>query len=504
MDNASFKFRLTIIVLLLSFTANAQRDLHEADITVRKENGQQVRFYQGEKLQGLCKIRYITDDFVLRYKLSTFRDGIEGDTVRFYDYKTNTLLEEEIRLGEGRTHHREYFYSNRPFREYDMVGNRLEGTHMEWYDDEKSTPYRSQEYVGGRLHGKSIRWDNKGRIESVCNYRDNLQDGWSEEWSYGDATDTYGTIHASYYREGGSPVMTERWSFYENWKGLEQRTVFDGDGRKHYVSENKKECDSTRIDTVAYNEGVEIEIRDYKRGLLLSLERYTRDMTPHGIFETYDAEGNVTSRMNYEYGELTETRYYDPEEELRDDIEVTLLTEKEFRAPDGGFSDSKHFEGCDDSRPLRIRNEAGEAIFERDEEDRRYEYHGYDPELNLHVAFSSIGDYNDAHWYVVHKDGGGDFLELRADYLAVNGNTGLIAAVRPTFEGEYEVTFYKHFTDEEYGGYFASVFEYYLQDLPSGIWSMHWIGDHALIIQHDKEFIRLDIAPESLTEPREA
>lgn len=296
--------------------------------------------------------------------------------------------------------------------------------------------------------------------------------------------------------------MVERFAFVGDQQGLIERTIPDPDGAALY-SARKSDCDSTRIDTLCGGRMM-VEIRDYKEGTIRSLERYDATarygtLIPHGVFELYAPDGRLGTRMLYDEGELILARDYD-EDLPREDVTTTPLSREDADRLRSALSDSKYLKEGEDCRPLCIRNGAGEVILSVDEEDRRYEYHGYDPHLHLHVGFSSEGSWNDIRWYAVYDmDGAESVLELHEELFAVHGTTGLIAVSSSYFEGEQELEIYRLVQDEAAAGFYEMVFACTLPEVPAAIWDMHWVGENSLLLVMEKGSIRVDIAPESLT-----
>lgn len=492
--------RIPLVCLLLVcgiLTAHAQKEYFGALIDRKVENGKERYLYEGTPLQGACRIIYFDIDFGQSSLEATFEDGVEGDTVR--RYIGSILRSEQIRLDDRETKHIEYHGSGNLYKTYIERDGRIEGVYREWYDDDSR--YRLDEYRRGQLHGQSMVWRRDGTIRAIRNYREGLPDGKSLLM---DDTDE-GTVTLEYYARSNSPYMTERYGVGEKGPVLVWRTVSDREGSVLY-STDKPDCDFTRIDTLAQQDcpDTTILISDYTRGVLRSLERYrpteSREWIPDGIFEEYYPGGQLFRRTRYEAGMLTTASTYDEDEEPRTDVRLERMTPKQVQAYErSGIADSKYFEGCEIMRPLRIRNTRGEVIFEREDEKRRFEYHGYDPNLGLHQAFSSIGDYNEVCFYIVPDHGGESYLELQPDLLVVNGQTGTIATVTYGFEGEYEVVCWRRFTGEEGADFFQAVFNYTMLDGPSDLWRIHWIGDHSLLLVcGEQEFYRLDIEPDAL------
>lgn len=499
--------RLAIPFLLLVFSAPsalAQQEYFDGALDYETVDGRKVCSYEGKPLQGLCKIKFIDIDFAPQYLIAAYADGVQGDTVSYYTANSDVLLSRRIRIGDRETHVTEYYGEGRPRSEYRLVDGRLEGLRSEWYPD--ATPYTTEEYAAGELHGLRTEWDEQGIIRSMEHYREGVPDGKSVRM-----TDPQtGRFETDYFRRSSRPYLTEWYEMRgEGCAVLIRRVVPDGEGHELH-SASKPDCDFSRIDTVVTQQGaqgISIEVRDYTDGMLRSYERYTPDYSnawiPDGVFENYNADGTISERLRFEEGRLTASRGYGSDDEQRYDARMTRLTKPEYEELANNFRDSKHFDGCDIQHPLRIRNARGEVIFEREDENRRFEYYGYDPSLRLHLAFSSVGDYNDVFFYVVHENGGGEYLEIQPELLAVNGDTGMIAAVFSDFEGEYDIMCCRYFPGEEPGsGYFAAVFDYTITDGPDALWGVRWIGDSSLLlIAGEEEFVRMDFSPEYLQEP---
>lgn len=473
-------------------------------LDIRQENGKDVYYNEGKPLQGACKIIYIEGLFEgVRYSLCTFEEGVRGDTTRIYDYETDVLLKEEIRLGDGQTLHRRWFASGDFLaEEYRTVGDRMTGTRRQWYNDGKGTLWRESEYGEEGLTKRSSM-DELGRITDRTSFRDGVPDGWAETWDYDD--DSY---ERSLYLGGGSPRIINHYILGGN---LDRRTVLDGSGEPLY-SASKPDCDSTRIDTLETG----FEIRDYKEGVLRSLERYTSDWVPDGLFEDFHPGGQILARQLFRDGELLKERYYDngmgtPVSHAR----VTKLTEAEYRRLLGSACDSKSLRNSVDSgHDLVIRNRSGELLWERHSTENdwkslgagysgrlNFAYYGYDEALKLHVAFSSYGDYNDVRFFIIPEimypeDGSEydeEYLELPAECISVHGTTGRIAAlVRGVTDTENRLSVYRR-TDEG----FLSLFDDWLE-LSSGMQEMAWISNHSLLVVGPDAYYRIDIDPKAL------
>lgn len=488
-----------LLVLLLSARpANAQQEYYEGSITYADRNGKQVWLHNEKPLQGLCKINFMDIDFAARYTLSTFRDGVQGDTVSYYTARTNQLTLTEIRLGENARRICDYLLYNGSFmREWTEVDGQRDGPLKEWYAEGKQ---RLEEvYKAGKRDGMSRTWDQSGRLTSQERYRRDRLDGKAEKWNYEGAD--RGELEIAYHQQDDRPYMIERFAFADGRQGLIERTIPDSDGTTLY-SARKSDCDSTRIDTL-YSGRMTVEIRDFREGRIRSLERYDPThfygfLVPDGVFELYGPDERVGTRILYEGGRQIISRDYF-EEEPRTDVRTTLLSRADGDRLLTASCDSKHFDKCDETRPLRILSQTGEVLFESDEAERRYEYHGYDPSLKLHVGFSSIGSWNDIRWYAVYEgDGAETNLELPEELFAVNGTTGLIASGISFFDGEQDLTVYRRIEDEDAGSYFEVVFWITLTEVPEAVWGLHWIGDNSLLLLMDKSCLRVDIAPESL------
>lgn len=480
---------LVVSSLLFATLVSAQQSLAEVSLEYQKEGNRYL--HNGKPLDGCYKVSYFTDNFVARYYIANFKDGVQGDTIRHYDTKSDALLNEDIRLNNRETLHRKLFFDGSLFEQYRTTSKGREGIYEEWYKN--GNLRRRCEYVDGMLNGNSSYWEDDGRLIEVLRYKDNLQDGWSTSWIYEETMTNVRAIEmvCSLYKEGGSPVVEECYAVDVEPRSLVKRTVFDQSGEIY--SALKDGCDSTCVDSL---EDV-IEVRDYKQGKLLSVERFTYDWTPHGVFETYyDFDGGgIASRKRYEWGKVVAEVYYDSEPQT--DMEQTSLTPAMCADLKRQSRNSKYFGEGDDRRSLIIRNRFGDEILNvSDDEGRRYEYYGYDPKQMLHLAFSSKGDFYNVCYYVVHDDGVS--LSLPVDQVAVNGDVGTIVTAKRLFDGEDELVFYRCFSEGD-GVYFTPVFEYTAPH-PLQFIHMYWVGDYALVLEYKDGGVRLDFAP-GLFEP---
>lgn len=479
---------LIVSSLLFASLASAQQSLAEVSLEYKKEGN--IYLHDGKPLDGCYKVTYFTDNFIAHYYIANFKDGVQGDTIRHYDTKSDVLLNEDIRLNDRETLHRKFFFNGKLFEEYRTTSKGKEGIYEEWYKN--GNLRRRCEYVDGQLNGNSSYWEDDGRLIEVLRYKDGLQDGWSTSWIYEETMVDVRAVEmvCSLYKEGGSSVVDEYYALDVEPKSLVKRSVFN-QSREIY-SALKERCDSTCVDSL---EDV-IEIRDYKQGKLLSVERFTYDWKPHGIFETYyDFDGGgIASRKRYEWGKVVAEVYYDSEPQIG--VEQTELTPAMCADLKRQSHNSKYFGEGDDKRPLVIRNRFGDEILNVSDEGRRYEYYGYDPKQMLHLAFSSKGDFYNVRYYVVHDDG--VTLPLSVDQVAVNGDVGTIATMKRIFDGEDELVFYRCFAE---GGevHFASVLEYTAQHSHQPI-HMYWVGDYALVLEYRDGGVRLDFEPD-LMEP---
>lgn len=491
-----FRAAILLATLVCSLSATAQQEYYEGSITHADRNGQRIWLHDGKPLEGLCKISYLDTDLAARYTLARYRDGVRSDTVSYHSAASDQLLLRIIHLSDNARH----IYKYQPYGSYitdwlEADGER-EGTCREWYAEGKLRC--TKEYRAGKLEGLSREWDEAGRLVWEGFYRNDVLDGHETTWHH-EAPGT-GEIEVASHRRSDRPYLVECYASWEDQRGLIERKTLGSDGETIY-SESKPDCDSTRIDTLCGQRMI-VEFRDYKEGTLRSLERFdtfTGYLVPHGIFELYAPDGRIGIRMSYEDGELIAVRNYD-EDEPREDVRLTLLSRQEGDRLLRASSDSKHLDGSVECRPLCIRNRAGEVLLTVDEEDRRYEYHGYDPRLHLHVGFSSEGSWNDICWYVVYDhDGVTSFLDLREELFAVHGTSGLIAVGTSRFEDELDIQVYRFVEDGEVGGFFEQVFTFTLPELPEAVWGLHWLGESSLLLCMEKNCIRLDIDPESLT-----
>lgn len=480
----TFRGASILFLLLFSTVIYAQQTVSEVALEYKAEEKQYL--HDGKPLDGCYKVTYLDDDFVARYYISRFEKGLRGDTVRYYDAKTNSLLNENIRITDREMLHRKYFFDGNLFEEYRTVDGKKEGAYREWY--KTGVPRRLRYYAGGLLNGTSLYWDENHRLREDYNYKDNLQDGWSRSWARADySTGNSDNIMLNeLYKEGGSPLVEERYTWDREGMVLIKRTVFDGSEESY--SAFKDQFDSTRIDTLENY----IEIRDYKHGILRSVERFTHNWTPQGIFENYYPEGGIESKSRYEHGELVAENYYPLEP--RTDVRQASLTPDMFKALRQESYNSRHFNKCDTKNPLVITNCSGDEIFYESEEGRRYEYYGYDPEHMFHLAFSSEGDFNNVRYYIVYD--GGLSLTLSADCVAVNEGDGTIAAVQRIFDGEVELTFYKFLPVDDQAT-FLPVLKYTVRDCEF-VEEVHWIDTHTLLLKTEESGIRIDMEPGAL------
>lgn len=479
---------LVLSSLLFTTLVSAQQSLFDASVDYQKEKN--IFLHNGEPLNGCYKVTYITDDFIAYYYIADFKDGVRGDTIRHYDAKSNTLINENIRLNDRETLHRQFFFDGKCFEEYRTTDKGREGIYREWY---KSGKLRAKcEYVDGLLNGSSAYWDENGQLMEVVNYKNNLQDGWSKTYIYEDSQSKIpAKMVRDLYSEGGSPVLEECFGMGGERPMLTKRTIFDSTNSAPRCVSFKDECDSTRIDSLENS----IEIRDYRQGKLLSIERYTYYWERDGIFETYNTEGGMASRKRYERDRLIAESYYDFNE-LSPDVQQITLTSAMCAAFKLKSCNSKYFDfdKCDTERPLVIRNPFGNELFSVRDEGRRYEYYGYDPKLKYHLAFSSVGDFNDVYYYVVHDDGAS--MSLSVDYVAVNGDAGTVATMRRIFDDEDELVIYNFRPENKEEG-FIPVLKYSVRHA-TYLTGLHWLGNGTLLLEYKDDGIRLDIDPAEL------
>lgn len=471
--------------LLFAVLVQAQQPVFDANIKYQKEG--KLYLYDGKPMNGCYKVSYIDEDFVRRYYIANFKKGLQGDTVRHYDAKSNALINESIRLNDRETLHRNFFFDGKRFEEYRTTDKGREGIYREWYQNGNGR--RACEYAGGALNGISTYWDENWRLMEVVNYKNNLQVGWSETYIYEDSqSEIPAKIVRDLYDEDSSPVLEERYNMGREGPVLVKRTIFNSPYSEPKYMASKNECDSTRIDSLENS----IEICDYRQGKLQYVERYNYDWTPNGIFEYYYPEGEIEARKRYERGEVVAEAYYSTEP--RTDIRQITLASAACAALKQQSFNSKYFDKCDEKKPLVISNRYRKDIFYVGDEDRRYEYYGYDPKSMLHFAFSSIGDFYKVCYYVVHDDG--TDLTLSADCVAVSA-TGYIAAVRQIFDDENELIIYQYVSSDEEGSFFIPIFTYVMQN-SQYVTNLHWVGNNALLLEYENGGIRLDIDPNSL------
>ncbi len=474
--------------LLFAVLVQAQQPVFDANIKYQKEG--KLYLYDGKPMNGCYKVSYIDEDFVRRYYIANFKKGLQGDTVRHYDAKSNALINESIRLNDRETLHRNFFFDGKRFEEYRTTDKGREGIYREWYQNGNGR--RACEYAGGVLNGISTYWDENGQLMEVVNYKDNLQDGWSETYIYEDSqSEIPAKIVRELYSEGGSPVLEECYGMGSEGPVLIKRTIFDSPNSEPRHVSFKDECDSTCMDSLENC----IEIRDYRQGKLLSIERYTYDWERDGIFETYNTEGGMSSRKRYERDKLIAESYYEINE-LSPDVRQTALTPDMCAALKLKSCNSKYFDfdKCDTKRPLVIRGSLGNELFRVSDEGRRYEYYGYDFKLKYHLAFSSVGDFNDVRYYVVHDDGAS--MSLPVDYVAVNGDAGTVATTRRIFDDEDELIIYNFRPENKEEG-FIPVLKYSMRHA-TYLTGLHWLGNGALLLEYKDGGIRLDVDPAEL------
>lgn len=114
-----------------------------------------------ETLAGPIQNQIHRQRFFYRIQNVVFDHGVEGDIIRYYDYKTDMLQSESRRLNEREALRRKWHCGDdRPMEEHSLTDGRIEGIRREWYPHEK--PLRMQEYSGGLLDGKSVAWDAEG------------------------------------------------------------------------------------------------------------------------------------------------------------------------------------------------------------------------------------------------------------------------------------------------------------------------------------------------------
>lgn len=216
-----------------------------------------------ETLAGPIQNQIHRQRFFYRIQNVVFDHGVEGDIIRYYDYKTDMLQSESRRLNEREALRRKWHCGDdRPMEEHSLTDGRIEGIRREWYPHEK--PLRMQEYSGGLLDGKSVAWDAEGHIEQsgttekVC-----LPDGPKPGTTKVRITATF---EIDFHKNSSHPYMTEHCVFWQDQTGRTRRTISGLNGRPLYTA-RKSDCDSTRIDTLSsYSDitGISIGIRDYK------------------------------------------------------------------------------------------------------------------------------------------------------------------------------------------------------------------------------------------------
>lgn len=389
------------------------------------------------------------------------------------------------------------------------------------------TLWRINEYIDGQMI-KRTTYDKWGRKYDVTPFRNGEPFGWSEFWDFDN--DSY---QRCFCKGWGSPRIVDKYSVWQDQKGLSRRIVQDEGYETH--SFNKPDCDSTQTDIT----DTHIVLRDYKEGRLRSLEQYTSDLIPDGTFEDYHPGGKIACRRLFRQGELVSEQFFDYKgeemydgedntgnmasnepEEIEDNepdgVKITKLTKEGYRELLTKSCDSKNLRECLDSgHDLIIRNTAGEILLERHSTEEDWKstsegtsghlnsaYYGYDKNLGLHLGFSSYGDYNDVHFFVVpektpvskYPESNIDYLELEAESISIHETTGYIAVIC----GDRTTRNYSLFCYSWNGTEFSSVFDFML-DLPVGLPDLWWIGDNSLIVSlYEGEWYRIDITPESL------
>lgn len=393
------------------------------------------------------------------------------------------------------------------------------------------TLWRVNEYTDGKLT-KRTTYDKQGRIYDITPYRDGEPYGWAESWDYNN-----NAYSRSFYQGFGSPRITDRYSVWEDQKGLARRIVNDGNGNE-ILSLYKPDCDSTQTILT----GTRFELRDYKDGRLRASEHYTPDFVPDGVFESYHPSGEIASRQLFEQGRLVNDAFYDhdgkprpdkavtanttpdsPDERgavLPDGVKVTRLTPEAYGTSLYPSRNTKHFGDCLESgHDLVIRSAAGDILLERHSTDDDVEYfgngyggilnfayYGYDKELGLHLGFSSYGDYNDVHFFVVPEqasapedsEGAYEYMEIRADDIAIHETSGRIAVIcADNSADDYTedsgstlprtaTRTYALFGYRWDGTSFIPGFDFTVE-LPDGLPEITWVGDNSLRVRFSKE-----------------
>ncbi len=386
------------------------------------------------------------------------------------------------------------------------------------------TLWKISEYVGGKLM-KRQTYENHKLID-ITSFRDGEPYGWSESWDYD--RDTY---RRCFYKGWGSPRLIDEYAVWHDQKGLSGRTIQNEQGYKTH-SFYKPDCDSTQTEIT----DTHIVLRDYKDGRLRSLEHYTPDIVPDGVFESYHPSGLVACRQLYKQGELMSEQFYDhkggsmadkvdtesiapneqePIEECATTVaaKVTKLTKEEYRELLRKKCESNAFHDClEMGHDLVIRNAAGEVLLERHSTEEDYidgghlnfAYYGCDKKLGIHLGFSSYGDYNLVHFFFVREkvpapessDNGSEYLDIAAECVSIHDSTGWIAALsnddRET-SAVYNLSVYQHD-----GAEFHLLFNEEI-DLVAGLPDMWWIGDNSLLVSFsEEESYRIDIDAEAL------
>ena len=405
------------------------------------------------------------------------------------------------------------------------------------------TLWKVNEYADGKL-AKRTTYDKQGRIYDITPYRDGEPYGWSESWDY----DNYAYFR-SFYTGYGSPRITDEYAVWEDQKGLARRTVKDENGNE-ILSLYKPDCDSTQTILT----GTRIELRDYKDGQLRASEHYTPDFVPDGVFESYHPSGEIAGRQLFEQGRLVDDAFYDHDGKVRPDeadtqattpdspdeaaaglpegLKVTRLAAGEYGTSLYPSRNAKKFGECQESgHDLVIRNAAGDILLERHSTDDdvkyfdngyggvlNFAYYGYDEDLGLHLGFSSYGDYNDVHFFIVPEqasapedsEGEYDYMEFAADGMAIHETSGRIAVIASDnssdrytedSDGSLPRTATRPYALFGYrwdGTSFVPGFDFTVE-LPDGLPEITWVGDNSLLVSFSpEEAYLIEIDPEML------
>jgi antitoxin component YwqK of YwqJK toxin-antitoxin module len=238
----------------------------------------------------------------------------------FYKDDKKCGLWEYYNLPDGGLHYKEHYKNGKTYMYFYHLNGKLH--EQKCYKNGKlhglkKSYYQSGEissieyYKDGKPHGKHISYGLKGKISRLERYKDGKYHGVCERYYNGHLE------YKKYYKNGKKHGIHE--SYFTS--GRLDKIIRYKEGKYHGISEyyhygtDKLSCkdwykNGLEIKSEHYYENGQLE---YRRNYIKGKEPIIRKVyngdtyeegVPHGIWETYDKNGKLTSKIIYKNGEI--------------------------------------------------------------------------------------------------------------------------------------------------------------------------------------------------------